>query len=125
MYVADLFTELVVLDRQGTIRLLDISLEHVLQGIRADMYVDAAIPSIGKRRRFYVEVQLSARPDIIRQKAGAYLEAYNTSMAQSWPLVTFVVWDGYHRHRIKQLLPKHELFSVYTPEEFVQALTAR
>jgi hypothetical protein len=123
MNIADLFTELVVMDRDGRIRLLEIDLEHQLKRIRADMYIDAAIPAVGKRRRFYVEVQLSARPDIIHKKAEAYLQAYQMSTADTWPMVAFVVWDSYHQHQIRKLLPKHELFNVYLPDEFISVLT--
>ena len=123
MHVADLYTVLTLMDRDGTIKLLEpIRLEYRIGHAIADLFIDAAIPGLGKRRRFYIEVQMSARPDVIKGKLQAYLEAYNLSTEQTWPRVAIVVFDDYHQHRIKQLLPKHELFGVYLPSEFISAL---
>jgi Replication-relaxation len=123
--VSDLFTELVLLDRQGIIKLLpDTTLEYPVGHSRADMYVDVALPAIGKRRRYFVEVQLSSRADIITKKIEAYWDAYSTSNAQTWPVVVFITWDEFHRYRIKQRMPKRqELFKVLLIDEFISVLT--
>lgn len=122
LVIADLFTALVQLDRLGAIKLLaEVSVEHGVGHSRADLFVDYALPALGKRRRYYIEVQMSARPDVIRRKVEAYWDAYNSSRMAVFPFVAFVVLDEWHASEIGRLLPERsrELFQVHMIDDFM------
>lgn len=119
--VADLFVRLVELDREGAVKLLpETSVEHSVDHMRVDLYLDAVLTS-GKRRKRYVEVQRNARKDVISQKVNAHWNAYKTTTLERYPRVAFVVWDEYHAYLIKRLIPadKKDLFLVFMPDQFI------
>lgn len=127
LHIADLFIELVDLDRTGDIKVLyDTSVEYVVENMRVDLYADIAIPAISKRRRYYIEVQEHARPDLIKQKLTAHWSAFTTHTGASYPEVAFVARDDYIKFRINRLIPSHmrELFTVYLADEFLTKATS-
>lgn len=120
--IADIYVALKGHDKAGAIRLLDdTGLEYSLDGLRADLYLDLAIPAIKKRRRFFVEVQRNARKDIISQKIEAHWRA---SMASdgNWPTVAFVSPDDWIISEIKKQIPpeRRGLFVAYTTDGFIR-----
>ncbi len=124
LIIADMFTRLVALDKDGTIKLLELDPEHSTGNSRADLYVNAGIPAIQKRREYYLEVQRSARPDVIRGKLHAYAETFEKSNAHPWPWLVFVVIDPYHKSEIARQVPKdmREWVRVWLIEEFFDSL---
>ena len=124
LLVADLFTALVLLDKDGNIKLLALEPEYTAGHARADLYVDAGIPAIGRRRMYYLEVQRSARPDVIRKKLDAYGLSFRDSSAEVWPYLAFVLVDSYHRSEIAKQVPQNmrEWVRCYLPDQFLTAL---
>lgn len=125
--VTDIFVALMELERQGDIRLLPgTNTEQAIGHSRADLYLDYELNQARKRRKFYVEVQLNARGDIIRRKVEAYWDSFISTSEPVFPFVAFVVWDSWHEHEIRKLIPDkaHKLFKVYLPHEFMEAVTA-
>lgn len=120
--IADIYVALVDHERTGVIKLRPESgVEFTLDGLRADLYLDLAVPAINKRRRFFVEVQRNARKDIITGKMDAH---YRASMASDgrWPTVAFVSQDDWIVSEIKRQIPteRRGLFTSLTVEEFVR-----
>lgn len=126
LHIADIFVRLVELDRAGGIKLLpDTQTEYVVDNMRVDLYADIALPAISKRRRYYLEVQEHARPDLIKQKLNAHWAAFTTYTGASYPEVAFVARDEYIKFRLNRLVPAHmrELFTVMTADEFLARAT--
>jgi Replication-relaxation len=105
LIVADIYTRLVLLDRSEDIKLLAAEPEYAAGHSRADLFVDAGIPAISKRRKYYLEVQRSSRPDVIGKKLQGYGQTFDATHAEVWPYVVFVVLDGYHKREVAKQVP--------------------
>lgn len=122
LHVADIYTGLKAADKIGQIKLLPESrVEKRVENMRVDLYVDVALPAIGRRRRYFVEVQENARPAVIQEKIKNHWAAFETSTEASYPRVVFVAKDPYIQYRIRRLIPPNmtELFDVMGIDEFI------
>jgi hypothetical protein len=118
LIVADIFTRLVGLDRDGTIKLLAAEPEYPVGQARADLFLDAGIPGIGKRRVYYLEVQRSSRRDVIKGKLSTYSAMFETTKLDVWPWLVFIVMDEYHKREVTRQVPGkvREWVRVWTPD---------
>ncbi|WP_103530553.1 replication-relaxation family protein [Streptomyces sp. SM11] len=131
LMVADTYLELKRAEVAGILRVLDWEVEKpVPPNVRADLFAAVEYPAQGRVSQYYLEIDRQTEaPKRIREKVAGYWRAVESSTADYFPFVVFVVGHEARRRelvRVFQGLPdeQQEMVRVYLLAELIPALLA-
>jgi hypothetical protein len=126
--VADVFVALLAAEREGHLKVLRFELEKMVGEARADVWLELGLIARRVRVPYCLEIDLGTeRPSRIAEKCEAYWRAYNSSTAETFPYIVFVVPDEWRRTEIRRTIEELEdkqlaLFRVCLPNELMGEL---
>jgi len=106
---ADVYVALLAAEREGHLKVLSFELEKPVGDARADVWLELGLVARRVRVPYCLEIDLGTeRPSRIAEKCAAYWRAYDTSTAETFPYIVFVVPDEWRRSEITRLIEKFD-----------------
>ncbi|MCX4699008.1 replication-relaxation family protein [Streptomyces sp. NBC_01373] len=129
LMVADVYLELRRAEKLGVLRLTDWAAETAVSpSVRADLAATVEFPQQARSSRYFLEIDLGTeRPTRITEKVAGYWRAVETSTADYFPFVVFVVWEQARKNELARVfgrLPveRQEMVRVYVFGELIPEL---
>ncbi|MFC8080351.1 replication-relaxation family protein [Streptomyces sp. NPDC057307] len=129
LMVADTYLELKRAENAGILKVRDWEVERSVPPlVRADLFVAVEYPQQGRIGQYFLEIdRQSEAPKRIREKVAGYWRAVESSTADYFPFVVFVVKNEARKRELERLfkqLPgdQQEMVRVYLLNELIPAL---
>jgi hypothetical protein len=107
--LADAYVTLLAAERADLLKILGFEPEKNVGDARADIWLELGLIAQQVKVMYCLEIDLGTeRASRIADKCAAYWRAFNTSDADTFPFVVFVVPDKWRRDEITKLIEKFD-----------------